>query len=408
MTGKLASLAPIALALAACTVSTSGAQCDGDENCQTGQRCVGAAAGAPGSCQACTLPCPAGLTCGTGSGGQEVCVCPLAGPVYYADAVGGSAAGSTNPPTGAQSPPACRFKSLQDALAAASAPGSVVKATGASGTSMTFSVSGTLSVSPQVTLTSDAPACAAGKACTHLYAIAGSSAASTLIRLGAGATLSEFEVQGGSSAANAVETNCGSNSGTVTILDVKVGGSSKTGVYHSGACPLLLQASTITGAADSGIILDASSNAISATLTGNVVTKNNATSTHFISGSGYRAGGGMVVTSGATSNAVVLAAHGNQFAGNYKDQVLVFVGGNVSLAGGADPSACTGTPVMSNYVGCYDTTSSPAGVGVSASAVGVDASWNQWPRDPPVSGTDYVGPVTAGSACTAGSTCPSP
>jgi len=294
MMGKVGRLAVplVALELVACTVTTSGAQCNGDANCQTGQRCVGASSDQSGTCQPCSLSCSAGLACGTGAGGAEACVCPVAGPVYYADSVNGAAASATPAPTGAQSPPECRFASLQDALAAASAPGSVVKATGATSATMSFSVSSKLEVGAGVTLTSDAAACPAGQSCTHLYAIAGASTASPVVQLDAGATLSEFEVQGGSSSANAVQTNCGSGSGTITVLDVKVDGTSKTGVYHAGTCPVALQSSTITGATDSGIILDASSNAVSAALTGNVLTKNSATTSHNISGTLRRGGSG--------------------------------------------------------------------------------------------------------------------
>ncbi len=265
----------LAAALSACTVATTGGQCNTDDNCPTGQRCVAAS----GTCQACTISCTGGLTCGT-EGGVEACVCPPAGPQYYVDAAGGTASN----PTGAQSPVSCRFKTLTAGLAVATTAGSVVTAVGASSSApVTFHESGPLVVGHGVTLTSDAPACSATASppCTHLYTVVANATASPFISLAAGATISEFDIEAAVAGANAIETNCGSLTDPITVQDVKVGSAAKTGVYHAGSCPLNLESSIITGAGDSGVIIDSTSAAnATASLLSNVVTGNTATTTH--------------------------------------------------------------------------------------------------------------------------------
>lgn len=340
-------------------------------------------------------------------GGGEGCVCPPAGPQYFVDVNGGTATG----PTGAHSPVSCRFSTLAAGLAAATAPGSVVTAVGSvSGAPVTFHESGPLVVAPGVTLTSDATPCSATAAppCNHVYSVVANAPASPFVKLGAGATISELDIEPSSAGANGIETDCGSSAGPVTVVDVKVGNAAKTGVYHSGSCPLSLDSSTITGAGESGVIIDSTSatNA-AATLLNNVVTGNRATISHPVSGA--RFGGGLVVLG---DQPLSLVARGNRFTSNQHDQVLVLMTGSLNLSGGTSQAACTATPPTANTIGCYDTAN--GGVGLSANAAGVDASYDQWQTNPPVAcvppascgGKDYLGPVTTNGSCAANTTCP--
>lgn len=172
-----------ALALAACRVDVEGAPCGEPgsiDDCPSGQACgndlrcseraMACAAAAlrctPGAtrCEGAELeeraeectgddpvcgawvvhPCTSrGLVCGTRSAGRATCECPSghAGPEFAADPAEGSPAPGESPfPTGATSPPECRFKRLGDAVAAAGAVAgpAAVRAHGAEAAEVVF------------------------------------------------------------------------------------------------------------------------------------------------------------------------------------------------------------------------------------------------------------------------------
>jgi len=406
-TMRASGLAVLVLAVAAgaaCTVTTSGAQCNSDENCQTGQYCY-APGGQGGSCQPCNntcepCNCASGLTCTRDASHQPVCHCPTrldTDGAFYADAANGALGTAAVPPTGVQSPPQCRFKSLEDALAAANArgPGSTVTAVGSQQgtppTVMTFIVGGPLVVEPGVKLASDLGA--------SYYAVTAPATTMPFVTVRAGATLSGFQIQNVAGTGDAIRSDCSQGSGTVAISGVVVSGAGsgtptprfKTGVHHSGSCPLDLEGSTIVGASESGVILNTAATS-SVTLLNNVVTGNDAATTYL---GAKRKGGGLLLN----LEVPALVAHGNQFYGNKGDQILIVTAsGAVNLSGAACSTA--------NVIACYD---SPAGgVGVFASTPTVDASNNRWPVASPSAGTDFLGTVTVAPVCSPATTltCP--
>ena len=399
----LASATALVLAASACSVTTSGAQCKVDSNCQSGEYCA-ATSGQVGTCQECT--CTAGLLCSGGAGPQPQCLCPVNMPslsvwTFYADASAGTAQG-----TGVETPAQCRFPSIDAALSAANAkgPGSRAIATGASPSrSMIFQEAGPLAIGPGVSLTSSSPS-----AGSYLIAAPSATTSAPFITVSAGATLSGFQIQSGSfQGGNAIQSDC-TESGTVSIRNVTVAGNGigkggfQAGVYHSGGCDLDLESSTISGVNDSAVLL-ATTSTSNVTLLNNVLTRNGATTTYQPLS---QKGGGLVLSEQVPAT---LVASGNQFYGNAGDQVLVALASpavTVSLVGGGDSSACGTT---SNLIACYDT----GFVGIFSNATSLLAEYNQWDvaspsaqNNPP----DFFGTVDASPACPpeTGLTCPPP
>jgi len=371
---------------AGCTVTTSGAQCDPATGaggvCQSGQFCVAAEAGGGtcepcpgGSCPQCNT-CPANTLCAFDADGGASCQCGSnAGSIFYADANEGSLGSDPVRPTGIREPANCRFKSLDDALSAANArgPGSTAQAYQDPPLAlMRFAAAAPLVIAPGVTLTSNGGA--------TYYAVTAPSSTMPFLTVSAGSTLSGLQITSGGASGNAIQSDCSQGSGTVTIAGVVVRGSGPgtasnfaTGVYHAGSCALDLEASTIEGVNESGVILSTTSTS-NVTLRGNVISDNAATTTYL---GAKRKGGGLLFNSEAPASLVV---QGNQVYGNKGDQILVVpASGSVNLGGGACPSA--------NIIGCYD---SSGGVGIFANTLTVDASNDRWPDSPPQAGSDFI------------------
>jgi len=385
-------VAALALSAAACSVTTTGAQCKVDDNCQTGQYCA-TLSGEAGTCQLCT--CGSGLLCSGGSGSQPQCSCPVnTSSTFYADANSGSLLASAMPPTGVQSPAQCRFKSLGEALSAANAAGSgsTVAATGSSGEGgMNFQETGPLTIGPGVVVTSDA-------ATADYYAVTAPATTAPFITMSAGATLSGFAVQSGNAKGNAIQSACASGSGSVTIVNVSVIGAGsagfEAGISHSGACDLDLESSSITGTGQCGVVLNPSASA-SVTVLNNVVTGNLAVAVPAVS----RTCGGVLLLQAPAAPAI-LTVQGNQVYANEGDQVLVYLGasnsGSVTLGGGANSSACGTT---SNFFACYGG-SYGSGVGVFSDAATTNLSYNQWTATgSPAFGIDYDCPTPVTTYC---------
>lgn len=402
---------------AACPSPQVCAAAGGAASCQCppsgaalGQSCSTEGALACGGGQSLLCATPAGSTCRVwtvaadcAAGGlvceavTATCACPPnVGPDFFADAVAGSATSATPRPTGVESPAGCRFASLADALDQANmrGPGSAVKATGWAsslpGGVMTFAATGALSVGPGVTLTTaDAP-----PRTDHYVVTAPDTAGTPFITLAAGAALSGFEVRNTACTANAIQSNCGTRTDTVTIQAVKVTGTGagtpsprfNTGLFHSGICSLLLGASSISGASDSGVVLDNMAAATSATLRDNLISDNDATTQYLVGGTSRRGGG--IVLFGSLPGTLLF--RGNRICRNVWDQVLVKASGNVSLSGGTDATACGAT---SNFIGYYPFPAGGTGVGIATAATSVDVAYDQWLVSVPVSGTDYIGNV---------------
>lgn len=223
-----------ALALSGCQVDLEGAACDlpgsGDQ-CPSGQRC--------GVDQRCSA--------------NPLMTCPA--PEGTALLVDPAAPAGAPEPTGARSPPACRFRSLDQALAAAAAlpRGAEVRAAGAADA---YKVSATLAIPPGVKLRGDeeppAPA-------THVLSLEGDLAAG--VSLGEGATLSGFTVRNSTAPATAVGVDIPCADGAaarlsdVTVEAAGASGSLASGVRAGGACPIVLEGVTVRSAAGAGLLV---------------------------------------------------------------------------------------------------------------------------------------------------------
>jgi len=254
---------------------------------------------------------PGGLVCRAGA-----CACPdNPGTTFVADAGAGSPAGSAPGPTGVDSPAACRYRSLADALGAAGArgPGATVLARGwsASGGKVVFREPGALAVSAGVALvTDDAPPDPSHYAATTAAALPGA-----FVTLGPGASLSGFEIQTGASTGPGVATRCpaATDLAAVSLTAVSVSGASTgtpdlrfaNGLHASGHCPVSVTGGGLSGAT-TGLLAEAET-AAPTTMTGGSVTGN---------GTGVD-----VRPAGATAPS--LSATGTTFRSNAGDAVLV-------------------------------------------------------------------------------------
>lgn len=244
-----------ALALAGCQVNLEGAACS-----------------APGS----SAQCPSGQSCGLDQrcSSSPVMTCPArTGAEFVVDP--GAPAGAPAP-SGARTPAACRFRSLDQALAAAVAAGvsgAVIRAAGAATptTPITYPVTATLAVPAGVTLRGDddppAPA-------NRVLSLEGGLAAG--VTLAEGATLSGLTVQNGSAPATAVgvEIACaGTAPARLTDVIVQAAGATAgapalvNGVHAGGACPVVLTTVTVEGASGPGLLVarDAAADTLLAT-----------------------------------------------------------------------------------------------------------------------------------------------
>jgi hypothetical protein len=380
-----------------------------------------------------------GLACEAATG---ACACPPnAGPDFFADAFAGSAASATPQPTGVESPAACRFRSLTDALSAAEAAagsGRAVRAGGwSSGPPMVFSEANgevfPIGVPAGVAL-------AAAEATPGHYVIQpaspvpSSGGASPVVALGDGASLAGIVVRPGqaSSASDAVLLACsGSGGATARVTGVTLEGtpsgssvpSVDDGVHVSGACSVELSGVEVAGFARAGLRLQPTGLGSVAVANGSIrgcadtglVVEAGALSSVHIAGQEITGNRGVTPrgTAGRTvGGALFLGAKpatlrftGNRVFGNGGDQVMVFSSfGTPSdpwdLAGG---SACSNPPAApNNVIACYDPATNGAGPGsgpgvglIQVSSGTVDARFNSWTDYPPVGDVDYA-PATGG------------
>ncbi len=410
-------------------VSRNALVCESQGTCQVW-------VAAPGT--SCTSQ---GLVC-YASGGSAVCVCDAySGTDLYADPFSGSPASAAVRPTGAQAPAACRFKSLTDALARASA-GSTVRMTGWTSTSGAVAFSSAsgetfpLVVNPGVTLaTTDSSPVPAH----YLIEVDQAGAMRPVLELDHDTTASGFTVQPatGGSASEALLVSCAAaGTNAVALSDLVLDGKGSLGASTIGvglrlvgpcsvtagavtaknatgagilvqslnpptpapACAISIAGCTMQGNGDSGLVVDVNtSNGLpSLLITGNDLTANRA-STAYSDSTTSRRGGGVVLKGAAPSP---LAFTGNQVHGNSYDQVLVWSSGTWDISGG---TACGTT---SNNFTCYDA----ANVGVGLSALGgarVTAGWEYWTNSLPVSGTDFQ-PVNASTITVSSGCSPNP
>lgn len=406
---------------AGCTVTTSGAQCNIDGNCQTGQRC--AVVNGSGTCEACTLPCPAGFTCGTGSSGSAACICPPPSGAVYVDA----AVSSGYAPTGAQTQ-ACRFKTLTAGLAAAVATGiAEVTATGwTSGNPMIFSDAAgetlPLVVPQGVTLNTDSGG-------VGHYAIQADQTVPTgsgqapIVQLGPGSSLSGFAIQVGPAgvASDGVVLSCGAqDAGASSLSQLVVNGAAggaapsvQNGVRLEGACSAELKGVEVEAVAASGVLIQSVQSAVvsvaagtisscgqtglvvrvqggaAVSITDNTIKANSGTTKYGLNPDLRTVGGVLFDTNLPAS----LTFTGNLVFGNKGDQVMVnssTPGWN--LSGGASCSASSQT--VNNVIACYDPAQNGESPGVGLSLVStpagsVDAYFEAWANSPPKAGTDF-------------------
>ena len=280
------------LALAACSVKLDGGRCQSDQNCLDDERCdPGAgrcvrcvpdpACAAPGT--TCTADGSAARTCARNAGtclylaaaadcagaaktcgtrsGTPACECPAnSGPNYYADADSGSLPDALPYATGAQSPPECRFKTLGQALAKATAYGqaATVRATGAGATPMVFSKAKgetfPLEVTPGVTLaTTDSPPVPAN----YVISVDDASAPAG-VDLHDGAAFLGMTVQSAGAMGDGVRLVCTVSTASPLLQSVKVDGATMLAhaVNAGGSCGAQLTSVDAGGATAAALLVD--------------------------------------------------------------------------------------------------------------------------------------------------------
>ncbi len=282
------------------------------------------------NCAGSSLSCRAGA-----------CACPdNPGPLYVADAVNGSPAGAPPIPTGLDSPAACRYRTLTDALASANLLGSgaTVRARGWSasvpGGVVVFSEAGALSIGAGVAVTTDDAVPAIGHyAITTAAALTGA-----FVTVGPGSSVSGFEIRNEASTGAGIATSCPNPAdvGPVTLAGMAISAASTgttvvrfgSGAHLTGYCPASLSGVTVAGAV-TGILAEAEA---PTTMTGGSVTGN---------------GTGVAIGS-AGAAAPSFSATGTAFRLNTGDAVYVARG---TLFSDACPYVDNGTHVHAQPVG---------------------------------------------------------
>ncbi len=343
-----ASSAPCADPAQACTRSGGAAACacptanacsvEGALTCAaTGQgvlRCQPAAAGS--TCltwQGVTDCATGGLVCSAGA-----CACPPnPGPVFLADAVGGSPASATPSPTGVANPPACRFATLTDALAAAGA-GGTVRATGWSaavpGGVVRFTEPGAVSVPAGTTVTTDDPT----PDPDHYAVVTAAALGGPFVALGPGASFSGLEVRNGASTGPAIQAACPATADTapVTLSGVRVaaatGGTPPTrfsaGLQVGGNCGVTATDFTVSGAAI-GVVVDPLAASVEVAASGLHVTGTTLAAATVVDGKLTLTGGTVdgnasgVLVGNTGAGSPSFTATGTTFSGNAGDAVFV-------------------------------------------------------------------------------------
>jgi hypothetical protein len=325
------------------------------------RQCLPAAQGSACLTWQPVLDCTAsGLVCGAGA-----CVCPSNGTnTWVADSAAGSAAGASVGPTGIAAPAQCRFRSLADALAAATAhgPGATVRLSGWSaatpGGTATFVEPGALVVGAGVAVTTDD----ATPGTAHYAVTTAAPLAVPLLTLGPGASLSGFEIRNQGATGAAVETACPAPSDVAavsldTVLVTGAAGSPPvrfaSGVRVTGHCPATLSSVTVTGAATALSVEsagpDVASTASSCTFGGATVAGVSVVEGRLALTGGSVTGNATGAAVGVTgSGSPSLSATSTTFEGNAGDGVQLARG---SFTADACPFTANGTHVHAEPLG---------------------------------------------------------
>jgi hypothetical protein len=308
--------AALAAALAGgCKVETEGAPCEvvaATDQCPSGQRCgtnlkcseaaaactpcvtgargCNAAQNARGTCASSGPDDPCGTVvpdqdggCGPllcdASGVEPVCACRIpAGAVFWADPVAGETADAVPAPTGAEEPPACRFRTLKLAVAAAAqevaggAPSATVRAAGtpAFGAPVVFGAESgetfPVEVAPGVTV-------AAGGGDPDDWVIEGADpAARAIVSVAAGGALDGFTVRSAATAGDAtrpaIELACASAaSARLDHLRVDAFGWG-FGIAVLGSCGFDATGTEVSRATTAALLVDAETTAVASSASG--------------------------------------------------------------------------------------------------------------------------------------------
>ncbi len=391
-------------------------------------------AAAPGA--TCTSQ---GLVCREPTAGSPVCVCgAYSGTDLFADPLSGSAAADAVNPTGALTPAVCRYRSLADALAAATA-GDTVKMTGWTAAEVKFSAAASgesfpLTVKPGVTLTttdsSPVPA-------HYVIEVDLPGALLPVLELDHDTAASGFTVRPGigGTAADAVLIGCtGPGSSpvrvtwlvldgqgalpasaigdalhvqgpcSVTVSDVVAQRATGAGIRVRSSSPSVSTASVISvgnsrmqANGDGGLVVDVDASLLKpqVSITDNQLTLNLAATPYTDATAGVTRKGGGVVLLGAAPSPLTFT--GNRVYGNSYDQILVNSSDTWGLSGGASCGQAA------NTIACYD-----AGNGKGIAAIGgaqVIAHYESWQNTTPQSGTDYFQALLSGSSVDPSSAC---
>lgn len=401
---------------------------------------------------ACSVPgksdqCPSGQSCGVDQrcSSSPVMTCPA--PVGGQLVVDPGAPAGAPVPTGARSPPACRFQNLAQALAAAAqGAGTVVLASGAatSGGATTYPVVATLAIPAGVTLQGDddppAPA-------NRVLLLKESLAAG--VTLAEGATLSGFTVQNDSAAATAVgiEIACAAgNQARLTDVIVNAAGATSSlvnGVHAAGACPVVLTRVKVQGASGAGLLvardgadpLFATDVALDSNGKGLTITRGDVTLENLEvksnSATGVEVQGDQQQSSPYTKYALLTIDQGSSIQGNGDTGIVVVNAGRLRLIGtkmcGNGATTARGDPYAQRKVGgLYLFGNAPPDLAVQASTIFSNAGdqvlvagSGTWALDgaapgsaacvpslignyaPPETGITYVGLYAASAAVTA-------
>jgi hypothetical protein len=244
-------LLPLLLALlAACQVDVEGAPCrlGYPEDCPAGQGC--------GLDERCSTRCEKDDAPG--------CRCPPNdGPEFAADPAGSRALDVAPYPTGVESPVACRFGRLGDALAAAATyaaahpeGGAVARAYGNTPVTFGFAETGEafpLDIAPGVVLSTAAPA----PDPANWIIRADTSSSSDVVTLHDGATIEGVTISSVSAAGDVVRLSCASrNKAELAHVVVDGGGVASRGVKVVGPCDLDATELAITRASATGLHVD--------------------------------------------------------------------------------------------------------------------------------------------------------
>ena len=226
-----------------------------------------------------------------------------------------------------------------------------------------------------------------------LHGVVVQSGNSAPVNLGPGATVNH---NGGSGILVDASPLTASGANSLTIDSVTVSNNAKFGIYlagDNGDVAATIKGSTITGNADVGLMVEEGSTATtSEAIQNNDVSGNN-------SGNGHQIGGVLFNTSSTLTSFV-----GNKVHSNTGDEL----GFNALPNGGGTqwvinpPSAACDT--TSNSLYCYG--NGNVGLHILGGGATVNAQHVRWTNNPPTSGIDYSGTVTATSPCAVITTCP--